>query len=123
MPTQPPEVNEEVDAAPVEPAPRARTKPRRAEPPSLAAELDLLRRARAALRTKNPRLALTLSRRHRREYPDSTFAEERNATEVMALCALGHNDIARSKAAAFRRRYPRSTFNAGLMDACDGADR
>jgi hypothetical protein len=96
--------------------------PRRApapEIPSLAAELELLRATRAALRGGNPQRALDLAGTHRRRYPESTFAEERSATEVMALCVLGRVDAAKAKAAGFRRLYPGSSFEAGLLASCD----
>ncbi len=86
---------------------------------SLAAELELMRSARTALRAGDPRRALSLVREHGRRYPDSSFAEERSSTEVMALCALGDKKSARTKAAEFRQRFPGSAFEAGLVEACE----
>ncbi|MCI0637346.1 MAG: hypothetical protein L0206_26025 [Actinobacteria bacterium] len=88
------------------------------EPESLVAELALLREARQALRTGNPARALVLARRHARDYPHSSFAEERSATEVMALCASGQREVAEQRAASFRRMYPGSVFDVGLVEAC-----
>jgi len=39
----------------------------------------------------------------------------------MALCVLGRVDAAKSKAAGFRRLYPGSSFEAGLVASCDEA--
>ena len=102
------------------PAPRRARTPA-PEAPSLAAELELLRATRTALRGGEAQRALDLAGRHRRRYPRSAFAEERSATEVMALCVLGRVDAAKSKAAGFRRLYPGSSFEAGLVASCDEA--
>lgn len=75
---------------------------------SLAAELRLLRSARGALRVGDGARALERVRTHRRQYPSSPLAEERDATEVMALCALGRPDDAREMAASYERSYGRS---------------
>jgi hypothetical protein len=70
--------------------------PRSTEPPpaasTLKAELELLQRARGALRRGRADEALEIVRQHRREYPSSAITEERDATEVSALCALGRLD-------------------------------
>lgn len=124
------------DVAPVEPPPRAVSPPtatprtkRLAERPaneaepaqdeprvSLAEELRLLKEARGALRVGDGARALERVRTHRHEYPNSTLAEERDATEVMALCALGRADEARTMAASHERSYGRS--QQPLLAAC-----
>lgn len=77
-------------------APAPRTHP--TDPPpaessdSLKAELELLRQARSALRRGRAEQTLEIVRQHRRDYPSSAIAEERDATEVSALCALGRLD-------------------------------
>ena len=92
------------EVVPVPPA-RPVAQPR---PVSLAAELRLLTAARSALRSGEAAQALARVREHRASYPHSTLAEERDATEVMALCALGRSDEARTQAAAYERRFRRA---------------
>lgn len=75
---------------------------------SLAAELRMLKEARGALRTGDSVRALERVRTHRQQFPTSPLAEERDATEVMALCALGRLDDARTMAANYERTYSRS---------------
>ena len=71
----------------------------------LAAELRLLTAARSALRSGDPELALRRLREHGASFPESTLAQERDATEVKALCALGRTDDARTRAAAYAARF------------------
>lgn len=92
----------EVDEAPQERGDRrtssaVSSRPTRSsEPPppasTLKAELELLQRARGALRRGRADEALEIVQQHRREYPSSSIADERDATEVSALCALGRLD-------------------------------
>ena len=86
---------------------------------SLAAELELLRAARQALRGGNATKALALLADHAKRYPKSAFVEERSATEVMALCKLGQAETARERARRFRAQFPHSSFEAGLIEACE----
>ena len=91
--------------------PIAASSPPPAEPAlaesSLKAELELLRQARSALRGGRAARALEIVLDHRREYPTSAVAEERDATEISALCALGRHDEAEAKAAAMERSSSR----------------
>lgn len=107
------EEREEPEAAPDEPKrtpAKKRPTPKDPEPEddddSLMAELGLLQRTRKALRSGRPEEALEAAAQHRREFPNGRLAEERDATEVSALCALGRGDEARRKAAAFERAHP-----------------
>jgi hypothetical protein len=84
---------------------------------SLAEELALLRQIRTDLRAGRADEALRGVRTHRREYAGSTFAEERDATEAVALCALGRVDEARARATVFSHAYPSSTRD--LLATCD----
>jgi len=83
----------------------------------LAAELQLLQQARAALRSDRAEQALALLRTHRRSHPDGSLVEERDATEVMALCALGRGDEARRQALEYRRRFPDS--DRDVLSTCE----
>lgn len=85
--------------------------------PSLSAELELLNQARAALRSGKARRALDLVRKHRKAHGKSTFAEERDATEVVALCKLGRDDDAKKRATRFRKAFPGSSRD--VLAACD----
>lgn len=85
----------------------------------LAAELELMRAARSALRSGSTDRALSLLHEHARTYPDSAFAEERKATEIMALCTRGDTAKAEAMAQRFRQAFPDSAFDAGLLEACD----
>lgn len=84
---------------------------------SLAAELELLNKARAALRAGNGQRALDLVRKHRKAHTKSTFAEERDATEVMALCELGRNEDAKRSAGRYRKAFPGSSRD--VLAACE----
>ena len=72
-----------------------------------AEEIDLLRRARAALAAR-PREAFRLTEQHRSEYPSGVFTQERDALAVEALLRSGELKLARELAEAFVRRYPSS---------------
>jgi len=122
----PPEASLEEDTAALEaPRPKVRTKakpkamPAKAAPAdTLADELRRLQQVRAALRGGTPARARSLIESHRRDYPNSTLARERDATEVAALCAEGRDADAKQKAAAFARAYPGSSQD--LLADCDG---
>ncbi len=126
-PEQLPDVPVAEDSAGDEMPPPARgvTKPtpkRRARPTTaastLAEELQLLRDARQLLRAGQATDALEVVARHRRAFPASTFAEERDATEITALCRAGRDEHARRKADAFARRFPASTRD--VLAGCEG---
>ena len=112
-----PELPTGVDPPPAEPAtpPAARDRPRgprprlREPPPAAdpAAELGLIREAQRALRS-DPSRALALAREHRARFPDGALAQEREVLAIDALARSGRTDEARRRAAAFRRRWPRS---------------
>lgn len=113
------------DIAPaVTPKPRRKTRPRpkpaptKAAPKStLAEELRQLQKIRATLRAGSPARARQLIDAHRRDFPDSTLAQERDATEVAALCAQGRNADAQRKARAFTKQYPGT--HQDLLADCD----
>jgi hypothetical protein len=74
----------------------------------LAAERALLDVARSALARGEAGDALAAADRHAREYPEGALAEERDAIAIRALAALGRRPEAKTRAAAFERRYPKS---------------
>jgi hypothetical protein len=73
-------------------------------PPS---EVELLRRARAAL-AASPRDAFTLTEAHREYYPRGTFAQERDALGIEALMRSGDMARARILAEEFVSKHPNS---------------
>ncbi|HWB74515.1 MAG TPA: hypothetical protein VG755_06160 [Nannocystaceae bacterium] len=102
-------------AAPRPSKSRARP-PKPAPSDSLQAELELLRRARSALREGRAQRALEIVREHRRAYPSSAVAEERDATEISALCALDQHDDAKAKATVLAGKSSRSIDD--LLGGC-----
>jgi hypothetical protein len=77
---------------------------KRADVPS---EVELLRRARAALASR-PRTAFALTEEHREHYPQGVFVQERDALAIEALLRAGDKDLARDLARRFIRAYPAS---------------
>ena len=129
-PTPPPALTEQAPLIPAEPS-KAKTRARPNSGPkakvaqtkpaptgTLAEELRRLQQVRAALRAGTPEKARALIDSHRRDYPQSVLAQERDATEVAALCALDRDADAKRKATAFARAYPGSSQD--LLAGCDG---
>lgn len=75
----------------------------------LPREVELLKEARSAL-SSDPERALALTRRYGAEYPHGTYAQERDFIAISALARLGRGAEAKSRADAFRARYPRSAY-------------
>jgi hypothetical protein len=97
------------------------TTPRRAEKPadvSLAAELALLERIRAALVAAEPQRALKLTVEHARTFPDGAMVEERNGLHAVAQCEAGQVERGRASARGFLSRYPKSTLAERVHSAC-----
>jgi TolA-binding protein len=127
----PADPDEPTSAEPSEPDHRARQLDRRRSTPptaevkppvdvadDLAAELELMRAARSALRAGKTDRALSLLRQHASEYAQSAFAEERQASLIRALCMSGDLSGAEAAAKRFRDTFPSSAFAAGLLEAC-----
>ena len=112
-----PEEPESVPEEPERPPAKKRRAPKQEDDDSLMAELALLQRTRKALRSGRPEDALKAAAQHRREFPEGRLAEERDASEVSALCALGRGDDARRKAAAFERAHPNA--NRDVLGDCE----
>lgn len=114
------------------PAPVAVRKPRRERPspvavstpaqapsaPSLdlAAELELLARAQAALRQNRPEQALALAHEHEARFAAGAMSEERRGVEALARCALG--DVQHEVVAAFLSAAPSSPMAPRVREAC-----
>lgn len=77
---------------------------------SLSAELDLLKRARAALRSGAPEQALALLDQHARERSGDGLSSEATVLRIEALAALGRHDEASALAVRFVRDDPSGAF-------------
>lgn len=82
-----------------------------------ALELEVLEPARQAIARGNYGAALEAVARHEQSFPSGQLAEERAALRVRALWASGRRAEARSEAALFGRRYPRSGLLAWIREA------
>lgn len=92
-------------APPVPPVP--------ASPPA-AAELRLLREAKAALDARRFREALAFVEHHQLRYPRSFLEEERAALMVFSLAGLSRWQDVRTQQRAFLLRFPHSALTAQM---------
>lgn len=83
------------------------------------AESRRIARARALLRGSNARGALVELEAVRRDFPNGTLAQEREALSIEALLALGEKANARERAGAFLSRYPKSPHAALVRRALE----
>ena len=106
---------------PPHPAAPAVTPPAAAEiTDSLAEEVRLLREARAALDRGDTSRVLASLDEHASRFPRGTLYEERLATRVLALCAMGRIDAARLAAQELERAAPRSPHLVRVRASCIG---
>ncbi|MDQ2647705.1 MAG: hypothetical protein M3020_28165 [Myxococcota bacterium] len=104
-----------VEPAPasIEPAAEASAPPASAARVKTPNEAALLERARRAL-SKNPALALELTRRHQAEFPRGVLRQEREVIAIEALSRLGKADQARERGTEFRREFPNSAHGRAV---------
>ena len=95
-------------AEPSAPAPREQ---------SLAAERQLLDEAHRALASGRSAATFEALSRHAAEFPRGRLSEEREGLWLRALLAAGRTDEARTRAARFKRLYPRSMLLPALEEA------
>lgn len=130
---QQPVVQRPIAQAPIESAPIANTlqnkpiqkiendspKPT-AAPPALqtGAEVELFQRAQLALRANDATTALALLNEHAQRFPNGTFAEERDAARVVALCDAGRQADAAKLGAAFLSAHPNSPQASRVRSSC-----
>lgn len=88
---------------------------------TVAEELRLVRAAQSQLSAGRAEGALATLAEHARLYPQGALREERAAARVLALCALGRSEQAKSEADAFVRAAPHSPYAGGLRRPCEGA--
>lgn len=86
----------------------------------LVREMRMLKAAQAALGS-NPSRALSLARQGEREFPGSTFSQERRHLLILALVELGRLDEAKGRAADYLDRYPRGPFSDRVRTALAGS--
>jgi hypothetical protein len=107
---EPPRAARDVTANPPATAP--------AEASSLLAESEGLLSIQRALATGDAARALTLSREQHARFRGGALSEERAALQVLALCAAGELEQARSARARFAVDYPRSPHAKRLLNSC-----
>ncbi len=100
-------VNEPAAAAPPSHDPKAATRARDAD--KLREEVNNLAQIRAAL-AADPETALALSEDGNRRFPGGVLQEEREASAIRSLAALGRESDARRRARRFLENYPKSPF-------------
>lgn len=86
--------------------------------PDLAAEVALMRQARAALDRGDPEAALRVLAEHAQGFAAGQMKEDRLRLRIEALCALGQRERARAEADAFLRDHPGSTHTARVRGLC-----
>jgi hypothetical protein len=126
VPDPTPEVQLEPGPVEAKPAkrratPRQTTKPA-AHPDDFTEEVELMGRARAALGRNDASQALALLEEHAKKFPRGTLGPERDASRIMALCALGRTQQAKTHATKFMRKHPRSALTARVRRTCVGDD-
>jgi hypothetical protein len=84
---------------------------------SLAAETQLLRKAREALTRGEPDRALTVLAEYERTHPRGLLAEEADAVRTIAKCRL-HRSAGPELARSFSARHRTSLFLAKVQAAC-----
>jgi|GEM_PF-4376737 len=101
------------------PRPRKRSNTSKPAPASaLAAESDLLGKARVAASAGRNRAALSAIRKHAARYPNGELAEVRRALEVQVLCNLKRPADARKAADRFLRRHRASALAGQVRSSC-----
>lgn len=90
-------------------------------PSTLAEEMKLLGRGRAALRDGDWATAASVFDEHARRFADGELAEEREVNRHELLCARGETDAANALRTRFRSRFPGSPHRAKLRKGCGGA--
>jgi hypothetical protein len=98
----------------------ARSAPKHAQHTTLPEELDLLHDAQAKWRAGNATAALALLAEHRRRFPHSELAPERDALTVLSLCATNRTTEARRIAQGFLKHARNSPLRSAVEESCGG---
>jgi hypothetical protein len=94
----------------------------RAPATDVEAEVLLIAGVHSALQADDPARALILLDEHARRFPAGALGEERDASRVASLCALGRNAEARAAAARFLGAFPNSPHAARVRASCGAAE-
>jgi len=81
-------------------------------------EVALLSKAQAALSRGRPQEALEAITEHARRFPRGALVEERAATRVRTLCALGRTQEAATELKRVQRLNPSSAYLARAQESC-----
>jgi hypothetical protein len=81
-------------------------------------EVALLSKAQAALSRGRPQEALEAISEHARRFPHGVLAEERAATLVRTLCALGRTQAAAEELKRVEKLNPTSAYLARARESC-----
>ncbi len=101
--------------------PRVRKATRDVDPQdSLAAEVELVRRARAAANAGRHAEALSVLQEHHRRFPRGELARERDMSRLRAYCALGKHADAKKLAGSMLARDRSDMLRAKLAKTCAG---
>ena len=84
----------------------------------LQAETRLIAEVQRALTAGAPARALQVIEQHRGEFPRGALVPEREASRVLALCALGRHVEANAARERFAREWPESLLLARVRAAC-----
>jgi hypothetical protein len=87
---------------------------------TLAEELDLLHAAQAKWRGGDASAALALLSEHRRRFPSSQLASERDALTVLSLCATHREAEAKKLARRFLQTAQHSPLRTSVEESCGG---
>lgn len=87
---------------------------------TLPEELDLLHDAQSKWRAGNAAAALSLLSEHRKRFPRSQLASERDALTVLSLCATNRAAEARKLARRFLQAAQRSPLRTSVEESCGG---
>jgi hypothetical protein len=85
---------------------------------SLREEIELLAAADGALRSGDGARALELTEVHRTRFPRGQLARDRDVVQVLALCAVGRVNEARTRAAPLFAHYANTPAAQRLMSSC-----
>jgi hypothetical protein len=111
-------------AAPPQTEPREERAPRapraKVSETTLPEELDLLHDAQSKWRAGSAAAALSLLSEHRKRFPRSQLAPERDALTVLSLCATNRAAEARKLARRFLQTAQRSPLRTSVEESCGG---
>jgi hypothetical protein len=111
--TTPPTRAPVVETASAAPSAAEHPAPRPAARSAAELEVELLERARGALKS-NPAHALSLTSEHKLRFPGGALAQEREVIAIEALKRLGRSDQASLRADEFAKNYPGSAHRRKL---------